>query len=219
MYLPLSHVAVLMADMYVPLAVGMTVWLAQPDALRDSLAIIPLRRSLSLFPFLPSSNYVHIHTWAILFIYRPSSGGASHGVPWCAQGMGEADVSNTDTNLTSHWLQVIHTGEVTSESPSTYVVCMTHTHTHTHIPICACTYSILYTLEFSWSNIRRDIWTAKILTMKHSGQVARAFNFYSIAELLLQIHQNVKILLYKNFRLYGTILQILLHYWIVTIST
>ena len=36
-YLPLSHIAAQMLDIYTPLQMGITMWFAQPDALKGSL--------------------------------------------------------------------------------------------------------------------------------------------------------------------------------------
>jgi long-chain-fatty-acid--CoA ligase ACSBG len=38
-YLPLSHIAAQMLDMYCPIATGLQIWFAQPDAVRGSLGV------------------------------------------------------------------------------------------------------------------------------------------------------------------------------------
>ena len=47
-YLPLSHIAAQMLDLYAPLQYGITVWFAQPDALRGSLVQTLKVRALHL---------------------------------------------------------------------------------------------------------------------------------------------------------------------------
>lgn len=51
-YLPLSHIAAQLLDMYLPICYAATVYFAQPDALRVSgptlstLSVLPVRRAL-----------------------------------------------------------------------------------------------------------------------------------------------------------------------------
>ena len=40
-YLPLSHIAAQIADIFMPIMYGATVWFAQPDALKVTLTFIP----------------------------------------------------------------------------------------------------------------------------------------------------------------------------------
>ncbi len=43
-YLPLSHIAAQIADIFMPIMYGATVWFAQPDALKVTLRICKLKR-------------------------------------------------------------------------------------------------------------------------------------------------------------------------------